>query len=78
MIEAYDTLLERDDELLKNALIRREAEERKYRQGRSDLFFVIQARDSVLAYELTRITDYVQLKTLEVQLLALQDGIRMR
>ena len=78
MIEAYDTLLARDDELLKNALIRLEAEERKYRQGRSDLFFVIQARDSVLAYELTRITDYVQLKTLEIQLLALADGIRKR
>lgn len=78
MIEAYDTVLAQDDELLKNALVQLEAEERKYRQGRSDLFFTIQARNSALGYELMRITDYAQLKTLEIQMLALMDRIRRR
>ncbi len=76
LIGTYGTLLEQDDELLKNALLQLEAEDRKYRQGRSDLFFVIQARNSLLNYELMRITDYAQSKSLEVQLLGLMDRIR--
>lgn len=76
LIATYEILLEQDGELLKNALTQLEAEDRKYRQGRSDLFFVIQARNSLLNYELLRITDYAQLKSLEVHLLGLMDQIR--
>ncbi|MCU0845664.1 MAG: TolC family protein [Spirochaetes bacterium] len=78
MIRTYGSLLEQDDALLKNALLQLEAEDRKYRQGRTDLFFVIQARNSLLNYELLRITDYTHMKSLEVQILGLMDRIRKR
>jgi outer membrane protein TolC len=76
MIKTYASLLEQDNELLTNALVQLDAEEKKYRQGRSDLYFVIQARNSLLNYELLRITDYAQSKSLEVQLLGLMDQLR--
>lgn len=76
MIRTYAAILEQDGELLSNALVQLETEERKYRQGRTDLYFVIQARNSLLNYELLRITDYAQSKSLEIQLLGLMDQIR--
>ncbi|RPI88922.1 MAG: TolC family protein, partial [Spirochaetales bacterium] len=76
MIRTYASLLEQDKELLGNAMVQLETEDRKYRQGRSDLYFVIQARTSLLNYELMRITDYAQSKSLDIQLLGLMDQIR--
>lgn len=74
----YETILARDQELVEQARIKLREEERKYRQGRSDLYFVIVDRNELLGYELVRFSDYVDSKRVLVQLMGLMDEIKKR
>lgn len=75
-IAAYEKLLRQDDDLVAQSRTYVAAEEKKYNQGRGDLYFVIQARNMLLNYELLRNTDYAELKSLNIQLLNLMDQTR--
>ncbi len=77
LITAYDTVMARDEELLAQARVQLQDEEKKYREGRSDLYFVIQYRTSLATYELLRATDYTDSRNLAVQLLGLMDEIAL-
>ncbi len=72
----YEGVIRQDDELIAQAGVQLAADERKYFQGQSDLYFVIQDRNALLNYELVRITDQVDSRRVLVQLLGLMDEIR--
>lgn len=74
----YETILARDDELVEQARIRLREEERKYLQGRSELYLVITDRNELLGYELVRFGDYVDSKRVLIQLMGLMDAIKKR
>jgi len=74
----YETILARDSELVEQARIRLREEERKYQQGRSELYLVIADRNELLGYELVRFGDYVDSKRVLIQLMGLMDEIKKR
>ncbi|TAL29623.1 MAG: TolC family protein [Spirochaetes bacterium] len=75
-VRAYETVIRQDEELIAQAGVQLAADERKYLQGQSDLYFVIQDRNALLNYELIRITDRVDARRILVQLLGLMDEIK--
>lgn len=76
IVAMYERILEYDRSLVEQARIQVREEERKYLQGRSDLFFVLDCRNSLLRYELVRLRDYVDAGTYQVQMLALMDELK--
>lgn len=69
------TVLENDMELIKamNAQVREE--EKKYKQARSDLYFVIEAKNRLLETELDYITDRINFEKLYIQYLDITDSL---
>jgi outer membrane protein len=76
ILAIYDRLLEYDRSLIEQAAIQLREEEKKYQQGRSDLFFVVQYRNALLNYELIQLRDYIEARTVKIQTLALMDQLK--
>ncbi|MBN1897722.1 MAG: efflux RND transporter permease subunit [Spirochaetes bacterium] len=73
--KVYKDILEHDEELIEQGDIKLKEEEKKYRQGRSDLYFIIQDKNDLLQYNLTYLQDYIELKRLSIQILGMMDKI---
>ncbi len=76
MMSVYQKALEYDDLLIKTAISRINGEKKKYEQGRSDLYFVIQTEITLVNYKLTKLKDYVELNKLRLQFLGLIDQLK--
>jgi outer membrane protein TolC len=76
--DIYKKILEYDRLLVEQSRIQHYEEEKKYFQGRADLYFVVQYRNSMLAYELMYLRDTIESKKTEIQLLGLLDKIYRR
>jgi outer membrane protein TolC len=76
MMSVYQKALEYDDLLIQTAISRINGEKKKYEQGRSDLYFVIQNETTLVNYKLTKLKDYVELCKLRLQLLGLIDKLK--
>lgn len=75
LVGTYESLVAYNRELLVHAEAQVREEEKKYRAGRSDLYFVIQYRNARLNYELISAADYVDYQKLKVRLLDIMDEI---
>jgi multidrug efflux pump subunit AcrB len=75
ILKVYEKALEYDRKLIKQAEIQSTEEEKKYKQGRSDLFFVIQYRNTLLNYRLAYLKDYTDYKKAIIQLFTLLDTL---
>ena len=78
ILNVYINILKYDRDLMKQAEILIREEERKYRQGRSDFYFIIDNKNTFLKYNLTYIQDYVTYKKYQIQLLGLMDQLKVR
>ena len=73
LLESQEKVLATDAELVRHAMVQVQSQEKKYREGRVDLYFLIQARNDLLGYELALLTDTARRRDLTVQLLGLMD-----
>ncbi len=76
--DIYKKVLDYDRLLIEQSRIQHGEEEKKYFQGRADLYFVVQYRNSLLAFELLYLRDTIEAKKTEIQLLGLLDKIYRR
>lgn len=74
-LNVYQDILKEDQQLISTTKKQLKAEEKKYQQGRSDLSFVIQARNTLLDSELDFIKDFMEYKKLYIQYLDLTDHL---
>lgn len=73
LLKVYQKVLQYDQDLIEQSRIQLQEEKKKYDQGRSDLYFIIQDHDSLLRQELTFLQDQVSKLRLKVQALNLLD-----
>lgn len=78
MLHTYEEILKEDKELVETTQKQLKAEEKKYQQGRSDLYFVIETRNNLLELELNYIIDYVELQKLYIQYLDITDQLYIK
>ena len=76
ILNIYLNILEYDRDLMKQAEILLSEEEKKYRQGRSDFYYIIENKNSLLKYNLIYIQDYIAYKKYHIQMLGLMDKIK--
>ena len=77
MLRVYETILEYDAELIRHAERRVAEEERKYEQGRSDLFYIIQNKHTLVDYRLKHLENYVKYHKIKLELLGVLDSIEL-
>lgn len=75
MIAVYKKVLEYDKLLIKHAKNRVKEEKKKYNQGRSDLYFIIENENTLVNYHIGYLKDYVEYQKIQLQLLALLDSL---
>ncbi|OHD56636.1 MAG: hypothetical protein A2Y33_01180 [Spirochaetes bacterium GWF1_51_8] len=76
LIAVYIKTLDYDDQLIQLATSRVNGEKKKYEQGRSDLYLIIQNEMTLVNYRLTKLKDYIELNKLRLQLLGLIDQFK--
>ena len=75
MINTYRIIVQEDRELIQTIKDQLSAERKKYSQGRSGLYYVIEVRNDLLTAELDYIKDIMQFKNLYVQYLDITDKL---
>lgn len=75
ILGVYQKILAYDADLVRQYRIQIREEEKKYRQGRSDLYFIIQNKNNLLNAELALLADSVEYRKYTVQFLALTDRL---
>ena len=73
LFQLYKKRLKQDKTIIHLAKMQLSEEEKKYKQGRSDLFFVIQHRNDLLNYRLTYLQDLIELNKILIQMKDLEN-----
>jgi len=76
ILNTYINILQFDRDLMEQSKILINEEEKKYHQGRSDLYYIIENKKNLLTYNLAYIQDYIAYKKVQIQLLGLKDILK--